>query len=67
MNDDDLFHLTVDKLRWLRLPGMGLELSAILVRATHENLSSLQVVSALADAEKASRIKSAINRRINGE
>lgn len=64
MKDDDLLQLTTDKLRWLRLPGMALEVSGILDRAKRENLSSLSVVSALADAEKASRIKSAINRRI---
>lgn len=64
MNDDDLLQLTIDKLRWLRLPGMAQELSAILDRAARENLSALAIVSALGDAEKASRIKSAINRRI---
>jgi DNA replication protein DnaC len=64
MKDDDLLQLVIDKLRWLRLPGMGQELSSILDHARRENLSSLAVVSALADAEKASRIKSAINRRI---
>lgn len=64
MNDDDLLQLTIDKLRWLRLPGMAQELSAILDCAARENLSALAIVSALGDAEKASRIKSAINRRI---
>lgn len=64
MNDDDLLQLTIDKLRWLRLPGMAQELSAILESAKRENLSALAIVSALGDAEKASRIKSAINRRI---
>lgn len=64
MKDDDLLQLTIDKLRWLRLPGMALELTALLERAKRENLSALALVSALADAEKASRIKSAVNRRI---
>lgn len=64
MKDDDLLELTLDKLRWLRLPGMAQDLPQILERARRENLSVLAVVSALADAEKASRIKSAITRRI---
>lgn len=64
MKADDLLPLTTDKLRWLRLPGMALELPAILEHAKRDNLPSLAVVSALADAEKASRIKSAVNRRI---
>jgi DNA replication protein DnaC len=64
MKDDDLLQLVTDKLRWLRLPGMAQDLSAILDQSKRENLSSLAVVSTLADAEKASRIKSAIGRRI---
>lgn len=64
MNDDDLLQLVIDKLRWLKLPGMAQHLADILERAKDENLSTLVVVSALADAEKASRVKSAINRRI---
>jgi len=64
MKDDDLLELTLDKLRWLRLPGMVQDLPALLERARRENLSVLAVVSALADAERASRVKSAINRRI---
>lgn len=64
MTDDDLLQLVIDKLRWLKLPGMALQLADILDRAKEENLSALAVVSALADAERASRVKSAINRRI---
>lgn len=64
MKDDDLLELTLEKLRWLRLPGMARALESLLARAQKENLSSLQLVSALADAEKASRIKSAIDRRV---
>ncbi len=64
MKDDDLLQLVIDKLRWLKLPGMVQELSAILERAKEENLSALAVISALADVERASRIRSAVNRRI---
>lgn len=64
MTDDDLLALVSDKLRWLKLPGMARELPNILAHASTENLSSLAVVSALADAEKNSRTSSAIDRRI---
>ncbi len=65
MKDDDLVQLTIDKLRWLRLPGMALTLQALLEQSAREKLSALEVVSRLADEEKASRIKSAVQRRIN--
>lgn len=64
MTDDDLLDLTIEKLRRLKMPGMAKELPELLKRAIHENLSMLAVVSALADAEHASRTKSAIDRRI---
>ena len=64
MKDDDLLQLTLDKLRWLRLPGMVQALPALLEKAKRENLSVLATVSGLADAEKASRLKSAVDRRI---
>lgn len=54
------------KLKWLRLPGMARELEALLARARKDNLTPLQIADALADAEKMSRIKSAIERRIRG-
>lgn len=43
---------------------MAQELSSILERAKAENLPALAAVSALADAERASRIRSAVSRRI---
>lgn len=64
MKDEDLFELVRDKLRWLRLPGMARDLPQLLEDARAENISALEVVSRLADAEKASRIKSAVDRRI---
>jgi DNA replication protein DnaC len=64
MKDDDLIGLTVEKLRWLRLPGMARALSDIIEAAREQNLSPLDVVSRIADEEKASRLKSAVERRV---
>jgi DNA replication protein DnaC len=64
MKDDDLRQLVVEKLRWLRLPGMANALEAVVELAARENLSPLEVVSRLADEEKSSRLQSAVRRRI---
>jgi DNA replication protein DnaC len=64
MKDEDLLGLTADKLKWLRLPGMAQALADLLKHAKHNNETTLETISKLADAEKASRIKSAVNRRI---
>jgi DNA replication protein DnaC len=64
MKDEDLLGLTADKLKWLRLPGMAQSLADLLKQAKHNNETVLETISKLADAEKASRIKSAVNRRI---
>jgi DNA replication protein DnaC len=64
MKDEDLLGLTADKLKWLRLPGMAQALAELLKQAAHNNETTLESISKLADAEKASRIKSAVNRRI---
>jgi DNA replication protein DnaC len=62
-SSDDL-DLLVQKLRWLRLPGMAKVVAAILERAAKENLSTTDVVHRLCDEEKQSRIKSAVDRRL---
>lgn len=54
------------KLRWLRLPGMARSTEALLERARKNNLTPLEIVDALCDDEKNSRIKSAVERRIRG-
>ena len=64
MKDDDLLSLIIDKLRWLRLPGMAQALPELLQHAKRNNQTALEAIGHLADAEKASRIKSAVNRRI---
>src|SRR5258708_20019297 len=61
---DDLLDLLVQKMRWLRLPGMAKLVAALLERAAKDNLSTLDVIHRLCDEEKQSRIKSAIERRL---
>jgi len=64
MKDDDLLDLAIQKFRWLRLPGIARALKDIIERARTENLSALEVADRLADEEKASRLRSAVDRRI---
>ena len=66
MKDDDKLAMILEQLRWLRLPGMCKALEALLTRATKANMTPLDIVGALADAEKSSRIESAVTRRIRG-
>jgi len=65
MKNDDSVDVLIDKLRWLRLPGMAQTVKAILALAAKDNLSALEVAHRLADEEKASRIRSAVIRRIS--
>lgn len=64
MKHEDLLELVLEKLRWLRLPGMVEALPGLLEQAKRENATLLALVGKLADAEKSSRIKSAVTRRI---
>ncbi|MGH7434395.1 MAG: ATP-binding protein [Polyangiaceae bacterium] len=64
MKDEDLVELLVEKLRWLRLPGMAKLVPSLLAQAAKENLSTLDVVHRLCDEEKQSRMRSAVERRI---
>jgi DNA replication protein DnaC len=63
-DDPDSIDLLVQKLRWLRLPGMAKILPSLIALATKDNLSTLDVVHRLADEEKQSRLRSAVDRRI---
>ena len=65
MKDDDTLALLLQKLRWLRLPGMAKAITALLEQAAKENLSTLDVVDRLCDEEKQSRLRSAVDRRIH--
>lgn len=64
MKDDDQIELLVEKFRWLRLPGMAMRVREILDLTDKKNLTAVQVAHMLADEEKASRIRSAIQRRV---
>jgi len=65
MKDDDITKLLLDKLRWLRLPGMAESLDAIFAQAAKENLTTLEVLHRLCDQEKQSRVNRAVERRIH--
>ncbi len=54
----------VEKLRWLKLPGMSKQVAELLARAARENLTTLDVLHRLADEERQSRTRSAISRRV---
>jgi DNA replication protein DnaC len=56
----------IAKLRRLKLPGMARALEALVERAKNENLTPLEIVDALCEEEKNSRIRSAVERRIRG-
>ena len=64
MKDDDHIKLLLDKLRWLRLPGMAESLDSVLAKAAKDNLATLEVLHRLCDQEKQSRINRAVERRI---
>jgi DNA replication protein DnaC len=63
-NDDAGLEVLVEKLRWLRLPGMASAIPALLERAATDNLTVGAVISRLCDEEKHSRIRSSVDRRI---
>jgi DNA replication protein DnaC len=62
--DDDSLDLLVQKLRWLRLPGMARLIPSLLDQAAKDNLTDLEIIHRLCDEERASRMKSAVDRRI---
>jgi DNA replication protein DnaC len=62
--DDASVDVLVEKLRWLRLPGMAAAVSELLQRAADDNLTVGAVISRLCDEEKHSRIRSSVDRRI---
>lgn len=65
-NTDDEIQLVLEKLKWLRLPGMGRHLREVLAKAAKENLSTLDVIGRLCDEERSSRMKSAIAGKVKG-
>ena len=65
MKDKDELALLVEKLRWLRLPGMAECVGPILARAAKDNLTVQDSLHRLCDEEKQSRIRRAVERRIH--
>jgi DNA replication protein DnaC len=64
MKDDEL-ELLLEKLRWLKLPGMARAVRELLAEAARKNLTPLDVVQRLCDEERKSRVDGAIKRRIH--
>jgi DNA replication protein DnaC len=64
MKHDDTIELLVQKLRWLKLPGMARIVSELLEHTAKKNLTTLDVLHRLCDEEKESRLRSAVERRI---
>ena len=63
-DDEVTVGLLLQKLRWLKLPGMTQRLPDLLALAARENLTTLEVIDRLADEERQSRLKRAVDRRI---
>ena len=64
MNNDDELVLLLEKLRWLKLPGMAKLVPEVLAEAAKKNLTPMEVVHRLCDEEKKSRVDGAIKRRV---
>jgi len=62
--DDDSLDLLLQKLRWLKLPGMTQLLPKLIEQAANDNLTALDVLHRLADEERRSRLERAVDRRI---
>jgi len=64
--DSDELDLLLQKLRWLKLPGMARLASEVIDEAAKKNRTVLDVMHRFCDEEKKSRIDSAVKRRIQG-
>lgn len=66
MKKDDRGELEqfLEKLRWLRLPGMARAAEALFAEAAKKNLTPLEVAHRLCEEEKKSRVEGAIKRRL---
>lgn len=62
---DDELALLLEKLRWLKLPGMARLAGDIFAQAAKKNLTPMDVAHHLCDEEKKSRIEGAIKRRLH--
>jgi DNA replication protein DnaC len=62
--DDDQLDLLLQKLRWLKLPGMTQIAAQLIAQAAQDNLTVLDVLHRLCDEEKQSRLRRSIERRV---
>jgi DNA replication protein DnaC len=62
--DKGELELLLEKLKWLRLPGMARLAAELIAEAAKKNLTPLEVAHRLCDEEKKSRIEGAIKRRL---
>lgn len=65
MKREDKLALLLEKMRWLRLPGMVEATPALLERAAKRNTTTLDVIHRLCDEEKQSRLRRSVERRIH--
>ena len=63
-NDADSIALLIEKLHWLRLPGMAGLVAELCDVAAKNNLTIIDVLHRLCDEERASRLNRAVDRRI---
>jgi DNA replication protein DnaC len=63
-SDKDELETLLEKLKWLRLPGMARLAPEIFTEAAKKNFTALEVAHRLCDEEKKSRIEGAITRRL---
>ncbi len=62
--DADELEMLLEKLKWLRLPGMARLAAQLFAETAKKNLTPLEVAHRLCDEEKKSRIEGAIKRRL---
>lgn len=62
--DDDSLDLLIQKMRWLKLPGMVRVVADVIDLAARDNLTTIDVIHRLCDEERASRLQRAVDRRI---
>ena len=61
---DDELTLLLEKLKWLKLPGMARRAAELFALAAKKNFTPMEVAHDLCDEEKKSRIEGAIKRRL---
>src|SRR4029079_19589748 len=62
--DDDWLDLLIQKLRWLRLPGMAQLVASLLEQAKNDHLTELEILHPLCHEARACRTTSPVDRRV---